>query len=130
MTLDQLLASIGANVASSAIYELVTRHHRGSVDDLRSSLESSLNVVNARVAADRVIEFLAKTGDITISGSLLSASDQITMASAPRTKVSFGDGSVSKTDTTRIEAGRGARIEMQGGAKIVQNPDGSIHFYT
>lgn len=132
MSLDQLLASLGLNVASNALYEIVRRYARSTptptAAGLKRELTSALNVLNAEVAADRIIEFLAHTGTITISGTQIFAAERITMASRPGTRVSFGGGSISRTNTTSIEAGYGARVEMQGGAMIVQNPDGSITF--
>jgi hypothetical protein len=51
------------------------------------------------------------------------------MRSASGTKFSFGDNSSSKTSTSEITAGYGARIEGTRGTKIVQNSDGSISFF-
>jgi hypothetical protein len=38
--------------------------------------------------------------------------------------------STRKTKNTSIEAGHGATIEMQGGAQIKKDEDGSISFFT
>ena len=101
-----------------------------TVGGLRAELSSRLNIENANIKASNLIEFLANNGDIRIIGTQIYASNSITMASSPSAKFEFGDISASRTDKTSIETGRGAQIVGQGGAKIVQDEDGSIKFYT
>lgn len=54
----------------------------------------------------------------------------ITMFSSKNTKFIFGNKSTSETKNTKIDAGRGAFIQGQGGAGIRQNENGSINFFT
>lgn len=133
MTLEALLLDLGLNVTASAIYDQAkayfARTKTPTVAGLRDHLAASLSLDGASVAG-RLVEFLAQNGNITITRSKISAQEQITMASFQGTAVTFGHGSVSRTPNTAIEAGQGAEIRMQGGAKIVQNPDGSISFFT
>ncbi len=130
--MNELLLSLGINIASSGIYDflkstLVTPTTR---EQLVERLSSELNIENARIAADRIIDFAAQNGDINISGTSIFANDSISMRSASSTQFTFGNNSTSKTSTSEISAGYGAKITGQGGAAIVQNPDGSISFFT
>jgi hypothetical protein len=127
----ELLLSLGVNLASSAVYDLLKSALGTAVtrEQLVERIASQLNITNAKIAADRIIDFAAQNGDITISGTSIYAANSITMRSASGTKFSFGDNSSSKTSSSEITAGHGARIEGTGGAKIVQNPDGSISFF-
>jgi hypothetical protein len=94
-----------------------------------SEINSSLNIGDTNISG-QIINFLAQNGDIKIEGSNVYGENGVTMASSSGTKLSFGNNSTSKTKNTSIEAGRGATVEMQGGANIKQNEDGSISFFT
>ena len=134
MTIEQIIADLGLNVTANFIYDLVkqffARTPIPTTDGLRDYLASHLSISGVRIEAARLIDFLARNGDITITGSDIRAGERITMASAPGTELRFGHDSAARTDKTAIVAGPGAEIRAQGGAKIVQNPDGSIDFYT
>ncbi len=129
--MNELLISLGINLASSTAYDLLKSVLETPVtrEQLVERLASQLNITNANIVADKIIDFAAQNGDITISQTSIYAADSINMRSASGTKFSFGDYSCSKTSTSAITAGHGARIEGSGGAKIVQNPDGSISFF-
>ncbi|HLO43899.1 MAG TPA: hypothetical protein VK175_06165 [Leadbetterella sp.] len=130
--MDNILLNFGINLASSAVYDILKSALISAVsrEQLVDRIASQLNITNAKIAADRIVDFAAQNGDIIIRGTSIYAADSITMRSASGTKFSFGDNSSSKTSTSEIIAGLGARIEGSGGAKIVQNPDGSISFCT
>lgn len=130
--ISDYLISIGIHVASSAIYDGIKRvlsKPNPTYNELRTAITSSLNVENANVYAEKIIDILAKSGNITISGTHIFASNSINMFSSRNTELSFGDGSVSETRNTKIETTKGARIVSKGGAGIRQNDDGSISFY-
>ncbi len=131
--MNELLLSLGVNIASNAVYDFL----KSALDtplttraQLVDRLSSQLNIANARIAAERIIDFAAQNGDINISGSYIYATDSITMSSASGTRFTFGNNSTSKTSSSEISAGQGATIVGQGGARIQQNPDGSISFFT
>lgn len=131
--MNELLLSLGINIASNAIYDFLKSaltQQQLTNEQLADELSNHLNISNARIAADRIIEFAAQNGDINISGTYIFANDSITMKSASGTKFTFGNNSTSKTSTSEISAGSGATIEGTGGAQIRQNPDGSISFLT
>lgn len=132
MTLETLLLNLGLNVAANYIYDLLTSYGREStaptVEGLQEYLVSHLKVDGASVKAEKLIEFLAQKGNISIINSSVHAAKQVSMGSAPGTVCVFGHNSRSSTDKTAIEASHDAAIKMQGGAKIVQNEDGSISF--
>ena len=134
MTVEALLASLGVSLSASAVYDIakayLTKTQNPTPQGLRDHLASHLSIDGAKIVAEKLVEFLAQNGNIIITRSDVSARDQITMASFAGTVLRFGHGSSNRTETTGIEAGPGAEIRMQGGAKIVQNPDGSIGFYT
>ncbi len=132
MELSELILNLGLNVSSNAIYDLIRsairRNPDAGRDSLRQELAGILCVEGADVKADTIITFLAQRGDIRITGSRIYATDKIEMASSEGTKFTFGNNSSSSTKNTSIQAGQGAFIQGQGGAKIVQNADGSISF--
>lgn len=130
--MNQLLLSLGINLASSVVYDLLKSAitTTSTKEEIVEHIASQLNIENAKIVANKIIEFAAQNGDIIINGTSIYATDSITMRSASDTKFTFGDNSISKTSTSEISAGYGAKIEGSGGAKIVQNPDGSISFFT
>jgi ribosomal protein S24E len=134
MTLEQLISQLGINLASSAIFELIkiyfVKENDPTTEGLKETLASHLQIENADIAAENIVQFLATNGNITISGTKIYASKEITMASSKETSFEFGNNSSSKTDTTSVEAGHGAILKGQGGARIVQGEDGSIRFLT
>lgn len=134
MTLEQLLAQLGLNMSSSFVYDVVKdyfqRKKKPTVKGLKAELSSRLDIKGADIKSDNIINFLAENGDITISGTQIYASKSISMASSEGTKFTFGNNSRSSTDKSSIEAGHGAQIQGQGGARIEQDEDGNIKFYT
>lgn len=133
MTLEQLLLQLGINLSSSFVYDVVksyfTKETNPTLEGLKSELSSRLNIANTSIKSDNIIQFLANNGDITISGSRIYASNSVIMASSRNTKFTFGNNSTSKTNKSSIEAGHGAQIQGQGGARIEQDEDGNIKFY-
>lgn len=130
--MEDLLKSYGINIGSNLIYDLIKSAitETDSKEKLVSLISSRLNIENAIIAADKIIEFAARNGDIIITGSHVYASENITMRSAPNTKFVFGENSTSETATSKISTGTGARIEGQGGATINQGSNGIISFNT
>ena len=132
--MEQLLIQLGINLASSAIYELITIYHRSTanptIEGLKNYLASKLLIEGAIIKASTIIDFMAKNGDIIIQGTDIYASQAVNMASSHGTKLVFGNSSVSTTNKTKIEAGQDAHIVATGGAGIRQNEDGSISFFT
>lgn len=133
MSIESLVIQLGINLTSSFIYERVKDYFKKTdtptIKGLKSALASSLNIDNAELNAEKIVNFLAQNGDITISGTQIYVSDSIAMASSKGTKFDFGNNSSSTTYKSSIKAGLGARIVGQGGARIVQDNDGSIKFY-
>lgn len=133
MTIEQLLIQLGVNLTSNFIYERVRDYFKQAqnptVEGLKGALAATLNIENAEINAAKIVNFLAQSGDITISGTQIYAPDSITMESNKGTQFDFRNNSSSTTDKSSIRAGLGARIVGKNGAKIVQD-DGSIKFYT
>ncbi|MEI6135219.1 MAG: hypothetical protein WCP72_09610 [Desulfomonile sp.] len=134
MSLEQLLANLGLNIAANVIYDLLKSFAKDTreptVQALESYLASHLSVDGANIKAAKILEFLAEKGNIVITNSSIEAAKQITMSSSPGSICVFGNNSTSSTMKTAIETKDNAQIRMQGGAKIVQDEDGSIKFYT
>jgi hypothetical protein len=128
MTLESLLMSLGVNLTSSFIYDKLKdffqKQSKPSISDLKNELFNYINVENAKVVSDSIVEFLAKNGDITISGSKIFAKDTIAMLSTSGTKFQIKDGNISKTDHNFIYLGMGASITGQNGASITQSKNG------
>ena len=133
MAIEQLLLQLGLNISANAIYDFFRVSFSKSKDinvgELKKELVSFLNIKNADIIAERIINFLAVNGDIEIKGSRVFAKNSILYSSGRNTKFSLEE-SRSETEKTRIDVGKGAKIEGQGGAAIKQNEDGSIGFYT
>ena len=131
--ITQLLIPFGVNLASSTVYEIVsrvTKKANATTADLKQELVASMDVSNADIAAETIIKFLADNGAITIKGTSIYAKNAIEMASSTDTTLDFGDGSVSTTGKSSINAGRGAHIGLKSRAQIKQNEDSSISFST
>ncbi len=128
MTLDSLLKSFGVNLTSSFIFDKLKdffqKQSKPSISDLKNELSNCINVENAKIVSDSIVEFLAKNGDITISGSKTFAKDTIAMLSAAGTQFQIKDGSSSRTDQNYIDVGMGASITGQNGAIITQSKNG------
>lgn len=131
--MDQILLQLGIGVTSNAIYDFLRGIFVSNPEinrlQLKNILASFLNIQNANIAADKIITFLAKNGDMKIKGTDIYANDLISMFSAKNTKFTFGNDSSSTTKNTKIKAGNGAFIQGQGGAGIKQNEDESISFF-
>lgn len=128
-----LLTSLGLGVAGNAVYDFLKARLTGpnppTAEQLEQELQNVINLNGVTIKASTVIEALAKNGVITITRSHLNAPNSITIG-AVNGRAYFGDNSSSTTATTAIHAGQGASIQFSGNAKIVQDADGSIKFYT
>lgn len=129
--MEGLLASLGINIASNAIYDFVKNRIAAGVTitQLNEDLASFLNVEGQDVKAQRVISFMATHGHLRIENSRVYSGQSIVMGSAGSSSFEFGNNSTSTTPTTQIEAGPGAYITGNGNAQIRQNDDGSISFH-
>lgn len=134
MDFSQLLLGLGINLTSDAIVEFIKNLLESNPginqSALKQKLSTFINIQETDIKAESIINFLANSGVITIEGSRVYSGQAITMYAGKEAQVSFGNDSVSETPKTRIEAGSGARIDMQGGSGIRQNEDGSISFFT
>ncbi|MDP3742288.1 MAG: hypothetical protein Q8R15_03170 [Candidatus Micrarchaeota archaeon] len=132
MTLDQLLLDLGVNVAGNFVYDTVRNYIAASTAPTRQELQShiarQLNVIDAEIVADRIVDFLAQNGDILIQGTRIYAKDSITYQSSTGAKFELRDNVVSQTSKSSIIVGNGASVTGRGGAKIIQRDDGSIVF--
>lgn len=132
MTLEQLLIQLGLNISSSFVYDAVKgyfqREQNPTIIGLKDELSSRLSVKGVDIKSENIIQFLAQNGDISILGTQIYALKSITMASSKGAQFAFGDNSKSSTDKSSIAAGYGAQIQGRGGARIVQDEDGSIKF--
>jgi len=132
MGLEQILLQLGLGVTSSAIYDFCKAYFSKSesvnINSFKEELASFLKIGGAEVAAEKIINFMAVNGDIEIKGSRIYAKSSILYSSEKNTKFSL-EGSRSETEKTRIDVGKKAKIEGQGGAGIKQNEDGSISFH-
>lgn len=132
--MNELLVSLGVNIASSAIYDFLkqefSKNQSLNKEKLTADLASFLELKNAEIVAEKIVTFLAENGDIKIEGTSIYANDSISMFSSRNTKFEFGNNSTSETRKTKISASTGAFIVGHGGAGMKQNEDGSISFYT
>lgn len=89
--MNELLASLGINIASSAMYDILKTalDKAESREQLTKRIASQLDILNANIAADRIIDFAAQNGDITIIGTSVYATERITIISTSGTKIYF-----------------------------------------
>lgn len=130
--MEAILLSLGINLASSTIYDWIkSAMFNGTLsrEELTKVIANNLKVEGADIAADKIISFAAKNGDIIISGTTISSGKSINMSSGEGTSLTFGNNSVSATPNTKIEALGNSKIVATGNARIVQNEDGSIDFF-
>ncbi|MBI2315173.1 hypothetical protein HYU93_03930 [Candidatus Daviesbacteria bacterium] len=134
MDFDKLLLELGVNLTSSAIVEFIKKLLDSNLgierQELKQQLAAYINIQGDDIKAERIISFLSNSGFIVIEGSKIYSGEAILMYAGQDAKLTFGNNSVSETPRNRIDAGKGAYIEMQGEAGIKQNEDGSISFFT
>jgi len=128
MTPQDLLTSIGLNIASNAIYEFITTFFAGKTNptqkEFKAALKAFLSIENADIYSDKIIDFLAANGDIIITGSSIFSGESITYKSSSATNFQIKNNTDSKTNYTSIEIGAGASIKGAGGASITQTDQG------
>jgi hypothetical protein len=78
----------------------------------------------SEIISDSIIEFLAKTGDITISGSKIFAKESIFLTSSRGTKFQLKDDSWSKTEHASVDVGENGSITGQNGAEMKLSKEG------
>ena len=100
-----------------------------TVSELKDELVSELNLQGMEIKAEKIIEFMAKNGDINIEGTTIQSEESISMFSSKNTKLTLGNNS-SKTKRSEIRSEGNAKMTASGGAGVKQNDDGSISFYT
>ena len=128
MTLESFLVSLGVNITSSAIYDILKsfllKEPNPTLDRFNKEIQKHLAIENAKIFSEKIIEFLAKNGDIIISGSNIFAKESICLKSSMGTEFQIKNGSSTRTDQTSMEIGMGAFIKGSGGATIQQSRDG------
>jgi hypothetical protein len=128
--METLLLSLGINLTSSAIYDIIKSalsSSNTSTAALTSAIANRLNIEGAEIAAEKIISFAANNGDINIIGSTVKSESAITMSSAAGTTLTF-QNSTSSTNRTQIKATGNARIVATGNARIIQSDGGSMSF--
>lgn len=131
--MDQLLLQLGINLTSSFIYDVVKKYLQTpnpTIDGLKNKITSCLIINGAEIKASTIVDFMAKNGDIMITGAKIYAPNSINMQSGVKNSLIFGNNSESMTDKTKIQTGNDAQIKVSGGGGISQNEDGSISFFT
>ncbi|OGC51630.1 hypothetical protein A2982_01990 [candidate division WWE3 bacterium RIFCSPLOWO2_01_FULL_39_13] len=134
MTLEQLLLQLALNISSTFIYDVVkgyfAKEKNPTIEGLKAELSLRLNIEGADIKSNNIIQFLAQNGDINVSGTQIYASKSVTMASSQGTQFTFGNNSKSSTGKSSIQARHGAQIHGQGDARMEQDEEGNIKFYT
>lgn len=135
MDLAQFLISIGVNVSSSVIYDLLKARFASSKsnisqDDVLDSIASLIELDDAKVIAVKIVKFLADNGDIEIRNSFIYSKAGIFFSTNQTGKLSIGSNTNSETGSTKISVGQNAKINLAGGANIEQDKDGNIIFRT
>lgn len=135
MDLTQFLISIGANLSSSVIYDLLKSRFTSSKsplsqDDVIHSIASLIELDNAEVIAEKIVKFLADNGDIEIRNSFIYSKAGIIYLTNQTGKLIIGSNTNSETVNTKIAVGQNANINLSGGANIEQDKDGNIIFRT
>lgn len=128
--MDELLSSLAVNITSTAICEFVkytlSQSPNLTKKELTEKLASFLKISGAKIESEAIINFLAKNGDIEINETIVYAKGGLSIESSPKTSVTIGNDSVTKTSKSAIMYGSGAYMQAQGGAGIKQNSNGDI----
>jgi hypothetical protein len=119
--LTQLLVSLGTNVASSYIYDLLIRSPQIDEMSLIEEISTHLNISNAQIAAKEIVEFLAKNGDISIVGSTVFA-NSVNMQSHQGTVISM-TSSLSETSNTKVSIPENGSLTLRNGGRLEQGED-------
>jgi hypothetical protein len=95
MDLTQFLISIGVNLSSSVIYDLLKARSTSSKshisqNDVLDSIARLIEVDNARVIAGKIVKFLADNGDIEIRNSFIYSKSGIIYSTNKTGKLSIG----------------------------------------
>lgn len=135
MDLTQFLISIGANLSSSVIYDILKSQFTSSklplsLDDVIHSIASLIELDNAEVIAEKIVKFLADNGDIEIRNSFIYSKAGIIYSTNRTGELIIGSNTNSETVNTKIAVGQNANINLSGGANIEQDKDGNIIFRT
>jgi hypothetical protein len=71
MSLDELIASLGVNIASNAIFEIIKSFSKtgqsSQLDDLQKHLASCLQVEDAQNKAGKIIEYISQHGNVIVN---------------------------------------------------------------
>ena len=137
MTLEQILLMLGVNiisgVSSTGLYDWIKSFFKKKpnleVTEFKVELQKRLDIENAEVASEKIIEFLAENGDIEILGSKIYAKESILLQSSERTEIQMKNGSSTHTDHTKIVVKGKGSVRASGGATIEQSDKG-IKFST
>jgi hypothetical protein len=135
MDLTQFLISIGVNLSSSVIYDSLKERFASSKscisqDDVLDSIASLIELDNSKVIAEKIVKFLADNGDIEIRNSFIYSKEGIFYSTNKTGNLIIGSNTKSETEKTNISVGQNAKINLSGGANIVQDKDGNIIFST
>lgn len=135
MDLTQYLISVGVNLSSSVVYDLLKAKLTSSrsplsQDDILESIASIIELDNAKLIAEKIVKFLAENGDIEIRNSFIYSNMGIIYSTNQTGKLSIGSYTNSETENTKISVGQNAKINLSGGANIEQDKDGNIIFST
>lgn len=124
------LRDVGVSVAATKVTDIINSYMRNSSNPtwtgLEQTLSSQLNIQGAQITSSKIIEFLAKSGNLNIQGSQIYARDKVTIASTMGTQFTLANNSESRTDKSSIFVGYGSQIVGNGNAKIEQTEDGGI----
>lgn len=132
--IEPVLAEIGINVASDAVWRTlqeIFQEKNPTRDELAQDLQSEvpeLSIKGAEAIADSAIDMLAEQGELEVTDSRLYAKESFTIASEPWTEFRVS-GSTTETEKSKIDVSEGTEIVGKG-AKIEQDEDGNISFYT
>lgn len=127
MTLEQLLVSIGVNITSQYIYDLLSKTKNPV--EVQAALANQIMVEGADVKAAQIVKFLAQNGDIDVSSSNIHSDKSVEYRAGGGSKFTLRDNTTSTTSSgTGIDIGNGASITGTGNAFIEQGEDGSITF--
>ncbi|MBF0611592.1 MAG: hypothetical protein HQL55_10760 [Magnetococcales bacterium] len=126
-----VLASLGLNLATNAVYDIVKKiatDKQANYSQVVYDIQNKLTMYKVSVKAETIIKALSQRGLLVIQESHLIAGQELVFGSTSG-KAIFGDNSTMTTNKTSISAGAGAFIETNGNAQIRHNSDGSISFH-
>lgn len=133
MSVEEFLVRIGASVSGRFLYDFLRqvfyKRENMTREEFEREIESFIKINGGNINSEKLIEFLASDGFIDIKNSRIYAKQNIFYQTGDCSGIVLGSNTISSTDKSSIQIGKGCSIVMGNNTSIVQG-NGNISFYT